>query len=76
VTARGRIIYVNLDDTGVAITVEWGAVSETIEAGPDSLQAAVVRKAAEDVVEQHLAHLGYGYTLGTPPPSSDPDEED
>jgi hypothetical protein len=69
VAATGRIIAVNLDDTGVEIVVEWDGIEETIRADGDSLQAAHVRRAAAEVVEGHLDHLkGGGYTIGEPRP--------
>jgi hypothetical protein len=59
VAAAGKIIAVNLDDTGVDIVVAWETSEMTISADGDSLQAALVRKAATDVVDaSHTSGTG------------------
>jgi hypothetical protein len=71
-TAIGRVTWVTLDDTGVEIGVEWETIGETIRADVDSLQAEIVRLAAEEVVSKHFAHLRQGgYIIGEPPPNED-----
>lgn len=68
----GRIKFVNLDDGGVEIVVEWGGIEETIRADGDSLQAAHIRAAAGQVVEGHLDHLKrQGFVIGEPQPGDD-----
>jgi hypothetical protein len=72
VPATGRITFVTLDDTGLEVGVMWETLGETIRAEADSIAAALVRTAAESVVEQHLAHLQRdGYIIGEPPPGGD-----
>jgi len=58
VAAKGTITFVTLDDTGVEIGVVWETqLTETIRVDADSLHAALVRRAAVEVVTQHYAYL-------------------
>ena len=68
--AKGRITSVMLDDTGLEIEVVWeSGISEFISAKADSVPAARIYLAAEEVIRGHLAHLRRDdIILGDPPP--------
>jgi hypothetical protein len=68
--AKGRIKSVMLDDAGLEIEVVWeSGISEFISAEADSVPAAQIQLAAEEVIRGHLTHLQQDdIILGEPPP--------
>lgn len=71
VEASGRIVAVNLDDTGIDIVVAWETSEITISVKGDSLHADHVRNAAAEVVEAHFAHLQQHGVIGEQRPGND-----
>ena len=73
---NARVTFVMLGDDELEIAVEWESMRETMHYDVDSLQATMVRNAAQEVVGSHLKHLLQdGYIIGEPPPGANQDEQ-